>query len=88
MWSCDWNGFWAGTGGWGMGFGFLNVLFVLLGVFIVIYMLYRLFRSSRPLPNGFTDQQDSLQILKSRLARGEISLEEYQEMYHVLAPDR
>ncbi|BCL61430.1 hypothetical protein DGMP_21230 [Desulfomarina profundi] len=88
MWGCDWNGFWGGTGGWGIGFGFLNVFFVLLMVFVLTYACYRLFRSSRPVPSGFTDQQDSLHILKSRLARGEISLEEYQEMHQVLAPDR
>ncbi len=88
MWGCDWDGFSAGTGGWDLGFGILNGFFVLLVLFVLIYVLYRLLRSSCPIPNGFSDQRDSLNILKSRLAKGEISLEEYWQMHQVLASHR
>jgi len=88
MWGCDWNGFSVSTGGWGMGFSFLNSFLGLLVLFALIYVLYRLLRSSRSVPNGFSDQRDSLYILKSRLARGEISLDEYREMHQVLSPQR
>ena len=87
MWSCGWNGFSAGAGGWGFGF-FINGFILLLMLFVLAYVLYRLLRSSPPLPHGFSDQRDSLHILKARLARGEISLEEYWEMHHVLAPSQ
>ena len=86
MWSCNY-GPWAG--GWHGGF-FPGQLWGLLlwGLVIVllVFVVTRLFRGRTNTPlNAYRDRDDSLTILKTRLAQGEISTEEYAKMKQVLS---
>lgn len=86
MWGCNFTSF---GGGWGGGF-FPGSLWTFLtwGLAIVLlaYLAARLFRSGRHDPRGASrDCGDSLAILSSRLARGEISPEEYARMRQALS---
>lgn len=56
----------------------------LLFMIILATMIYKLFGLLRHGSNATSDQHDSFMILKSRFARGEISLEEYQRMKNTL----
>lgn len=73
MWGCGFGSF-AGMGGW-----FGGLLFVGLLVLVVFLVLRRGGR-----PGGGRDREDSLEILKTRLARGEITLDEYDRLKTVL----
>ncbi len=67
-------------GGWGMGWGWFGFPLMLLfwGILIFgIIMLVRFFGNSRG--GGGATRTDPIDILKERYARGEISLEEYEE---------
>lgn len=64
-------------GWWGGGLG--NLVFWALVVCLGVY----LFRRLTPRPPGKTaraDREDALDILKTRLARGQISLDEYETL--------
>jgi putative membrane protein len=86
MWNCNY-GPWAG--GWGGGFFPGNLWGLLLWGLVIVLLVYlatRLFRSRTAQPlNAYRDRDDSLTILKTRLARGEISTEEYHQMKKVLS---
>jgi len=73
MFGCNFYGF-AHWGGW-----FSGVLF-LGAVLLVVWLILRT-RNNRPVN---TDRSDSLEILKMRLAKGEISLEEFNTLKEVL----
>ncbi len=79
MWNCgNWLvGFPAGMGHFGGIFG----LFLLLIIGYLIFMLRQTFRQKSRIN---TDKDDSLAILKTRLAEGTISHEEYQRIRDVL----
>ena len=64
---------------WVAGFS-LNLLIF----FVLIYLLYKLFRSSPSTPQKNRDVEDSLAILDQRLANGTISLEDYQKLRSIL----
>lgn len=86
MWGCNFTPF---GGGWGGGL-FPGSLWTFLawGLVIVLlaYLAARLFGSGRhDARDASRDRGDSLTILKSRLARGEISLEEYARMKQALS---
>jgi len=86
MWNCDsWLG-WAypGAGNFFLRFGPFGGIIGLLIIVVLIALIYKLFKSSRLGTNASSDKHDSLMVLKSRFARGEISLEEYQRMKEVL----
>ena len=73
----------------GMGFGFGLVWMILFWVFIVglaVWLLSRLFpRATDTSRSNKENLPDSpLDIVKARYARGEISMEEYDEMINVL----
>lgn len=81
MWGCDYGPM---TGGWWG--GFLSMLIWGLVLFLVVYVVIRIFRSQtqasqRPL----RDRSDSEAILKSRFAKGEISREEFVKMRQTLS---
>ena len=66
---------WAGPFGWVLG------IVVLL---LIIYLIFQVIKSFIPDSNAASDKNDSLGILKNRLARGDISQQEYQQMREVL----
>jgi len=67
-----------GSGGWGMGFGFL---FMLLFWGLVIVGIVALFRWSmvQKTPKGKPHGKSPLEILQERYARGEIDHDEYEQ---------
>jgi putative membrane protein len=90
MWNCNygpWTGGWGG--GWGGGFFPGNLWSLLLWGLVIVLLVYlatRLFRTGTGHPlSASRDRDDSLSILKTRLARGEISTEEYTQMKKVLS---
>ena len=68
----------GGMGSWYLGFGFLWQIIWLAIIVAVIYFLVTSLTSNRK------KDDRSLQILKERLARGEISEEEYSKLRDAL----
>ena len=84
MWDCDG---WLGGGYPGTAnffFGPFGGIIGLLIFVVLIALIYKLVQSSRTGSNAASDKHDTFMILKSRFARGEISLEEYQRMKEIL----
>jgi putative membrane protein len=86
MWNCNtWaGGPYHGMGKFFMGFGPFGGLLSLFFVLLLIYLAVRTVRSFIPSPKASSDREDSLGILKNRLAKGEISQEEYHRMREIL----
>ncbi len=82
MWQCFGSGF--GHGGGFMGGGFVGLLFMLLVVVLVIFLFVKLVQGLNSTKSRMTDKDDSMEILKNRYARGEISDEEFQRMKRML----
>jgi len=64
-----------GWGGW-----WVELFLVIMTVACIIYLATRLMGNKK----GHFDRRDSLEILKRRLASGEITLEEYENIKKVL----
>ncbi len=76
MWGAGMMGRWmTGTGMMGYGAGFALLVLILLGMGVALLVTGL---SRRPAP------EDALGILKRRLAAGEISREQYEELKQVL----
>lgn len=73
-----------GFGQWLSSHWFTGFSLNLLIFFVLIYLLYKLFRSSPSTPPKNRDVKDSLAILDQRLANGTISLEDYQKLRNIL----
>jgi putative membrane protein len=86
MWNCDgWlTGGYPGAGNFPFGVGTFGGIMGLLIIIVLLVLLYKLFKALTPGTNAASDKNDSFMILKSRFARGEISLDEYQRMKGVL----
>lgn len=86
MWNCsNWGaGLPFGLSNIFVGFGPFGGLIGLLLLVFVIYVIIKLVMSLIPKSNAKPDKQDSLTILKNRLAKGEISQDEYHRMYDLL----
>ena len=86
MWNCNtWaGGLPYGMGKFFMGFGPFGGLLSLFFIILLIYLAVRTVRYFIPSPNASSDRNDSLGILKNRLAKGEISQEEYHRMREIL----
>ena len=84
MWGCDYFPFSSWMGG-GFAGGIFSLLLWGLIIFIVVYLIIKLIGTLR---DGKTiqrrDRSDSLAILKMRLAKGEISQEDYIKMKETL----
>lgn len=72
-----------------MGFGMMGGggIFGLLILVLVVFLVMRLFNNSNgynPNNNRYTRNNDALETLKERYARGEISEEEYERKRKIL----
>ncbi len=79
MGNCDFSPLHWWGGGW-MGHSALWIILLAVGAALAIWCLFRKGRCGNP----SADRLDSLEILKSRLARGEITIEEYNTLKGVL----
>lgn len=66
-----------GFGGFPYGFG--NIFFLIILGFVA-YIVIRAINGRKNTRNNLSDRNDSLEILKVRLARGEISSEEFERL--------
>ena len=83
MWGCDYLGSW-GSGIFPCGIFFM--LAIILIIALAIYVAIRIFRTRTPNTDACSqDRIDSLQILKARFAKGEITQEEFAKMKQVLS---
>lgn len=76
MWGCNW--------GPSFHFSFVGVLINILMVVTIVYMVVLTIRSFFAKGSPNKDAVDSLEIIKAKFARGEISEEEYQRMKEIL----
>ena len=77
MWGC--NAFGPHWGGF-----IFPVLFYSVLILALVLLAMKLFQSIRVDKKGTDDRRDSLEILKARFARGEISSEEFVRMKEIL----
>jgi putative membrane protein len=86
MWNCgNWGvGLPFGLGKYVAGLGPLGGILGLLLLLLILYFVIKLVLSFLPKTNAVVDKNDSLEILKNRFAKGEISPEEYQRMRELL----
>ena len=63
-----------------MGLGPFGGLLSLLLFILIIYFFFKIARSFIPNPEATSDKKDSLVILKTRFAKGEITQEEYENL--------
>lgn len=73
---------WFGNQGYGMGgFGWLFMVFFWIVVFVLIFYFIKVLTQRRTGSEPHRNSRESAdEILKKRYARGEISLEEYEQM--------
>jgi len=86
MWNC---GNWAvglpfGLDKYFIGFGPFGGILGLLLFVTISYFIIKLIMSFVPKPNADVDKYDSLEILKNRFAKGEITEDDYQRMRELL----
>ena len=84
MWNCN-LGFPLAHGGWLLGHGPLGLLLHFLLAIVFVYVLIRIGQAIFVGRGARRDSSDSLEILRVRFARGEISAEEYQRMREILS---
>lgn len=82
MWNCNWG--FPAHGGWLL-HGPLGMLLLVLLAIAVVSILIRISRTIFARDGLNKDSRDSLEILRARFARGEISEEEYQRMREILS---
>ena len=74
--------------GFGMGFGWFGIIFMVLFWAVVIglavWLLGQLFPGEKVYHDGRDVPESAQSILKKRYARGEISKEQFEEMRHEL----
>lgn len=84
MWNCNF-GVPFTHGSWLPWHGPLGLLLHILLAVALIYVLIRIGRALFGRNGADMDSSDSLEILRARFARGEISAEEYQRMREILS---
>ena len=81
MWGCNFMG--SGMGHWGIGGGVMGLGITVLIIVLIVIVLLQVNKSGRRAdPNA--DTMDSLKILKSRYAKGELTEQEYLRMRDIL----
>lgn len=83
MWGCNW-GFPFMQGGWYMGHGPFGLLAGVLILGVVVYLIVFAVRTAGVRGRCSRDAGDSLEIIKTKFARGEITEEEYRRMKDIL----
>lgn len=84
MWSCNW-GFPSAHGGWFMGHGLFGLFVGIVLIAMVVYLLVSVVKTVLTAGRKTnSDAGDSLEIVKRKFARGEISEEEYRRMKDIL----
>lgn len=68
------------------GMGFIGMIFWIIILGLLFYGVYILIAKASEKPKGVRSD-DSLQILKKRLAQGEINEDEYEKLKKVLKKD-
>ena len=82
MWNCGYISSIAFGGmGFGGGFGMLAGLLLLL---LLVYLAVKVVGSRGATSVHAADRRDSLEILKTRLAKGEINVDEFNTLKNVL----
>lgn len=84
MFSCPWGTGFGAHGGF-MGGGLFGMLWSVLLLVLAAYLIVRLFQAFSNTAGPRRDRNDSMEILREKFARGEISSEEYDRMREVLA---
>lgn len=86
MWGCDYG---PVSVGWLGGFfpgSIMSLLIWGVMILLLIYLGTRIFKSLTSDNSGnFQDKTDSMAILKTRYAKGEVSEEEYHKMKKIIA---
>jgi putative membrane protein len=77
MWGCGVNSFLP----WG---GFLSLLIWIVIILALVLVVVKIFKSLNGDSVSRSDRNDSLDILKVRFAKGEITQEEYVKMKKIL----
>ncbi len=74
-----WHDMGSYGGGWGMGFGMLGmVVLVIVGIVVLVRW------TSGSGPHSLPHSKSALDVLKERYARGEIDKQEFEEKKHDL----
>ncbi|MCA1785590.1 MAG: SHOCT domain-containing protein [Desulfobacteraceae bacterium] len=81
MWGCNYMG--SGMGHWFFGGGVIGLGITLLIIVVIVLVLFQLNKSGRKRMQR-SDTMDSLKILKTRYAKGEITEQEYRKMRDIL----
>jgi putative membrane protein len=86
MWGCNYLSLGQRWGGGFFPGSFGHLFIVVLVILLVAFLAIRIFKSqTHNSPRSSLDRIDSLTILKSRFARGEISEEEFIKMKQILS---
>lgn len=84
MWSCNF-GIWNGGGpGWFMGGGMFGFIWMILLALTAFCLVTKLFQAITSRQGGKPDKDDSLNIIKEKFTKGEITADEYERMKDVL----
>lgn len=78
MWGCNYIPYAPGWGGW------IPMVFWLLILGGIALLAFKVFCGKPKNGNRDADRNDSLEILKTRLVKGEINIDEYNTLKNVL----
>lgn len=76
MWGCNWGPAYS--------YPFIGMLINILMLVTILYIIVLIIRSFLAKGQPNRDTIDSMEIIKSKFARGEISEDEYQRMHDIL----
>ena len=82
MWNCNWGNPYE-YGGWFSAYGIFGWLINILILFTIMYILFRITMAFIPNKSRHASP-DSLEILKIKLANGDINEKEYRRIKEIL----